>query len=444
VGLGDATLTLSLSWKGVPVASTTHTLKVVAPADEHSLPVSRRLLRSLPHPQRKDHLWGVRFSEDGRVFGFGFPSGVFLVWDARTGAELRRVEASPGFVYRGNGDAMTTDRLQTLYVPIEGRRVTEHSKPRKLLRVEYNSEILVRDLTTGKARESIKPARGRGVVWAFLSPDGGRLVTVECAGYQLGEQEPPELVRLIDPKTGRAWELMEGHGEPAFSPNGKRIYLTRHFGDRKTAALEVFDSEGKKLATLDMLKGRHFAWPTVSPDGKHLAVLALKGRIDEPASVRLYDLATNALAAEFPSGGSFSMMRPAFSPDGRLLACGDYGGGVQVWDVPGRKRIRKQTFRGMAPGTWLAFSRDGRKLAVPARVKTDLEQTGGAVPLDFPQPRVFLFDLAKGGEAAEIVCPHGWPGGVAFSSDGKVLAVGGAGAVHLFDVGSVGAERSEK
>src|SRR5262245_41787469 len=96
----------------------------------------------------------------------------------------------------------------------------------------------------------------------------------------------------------------------------------------------------------------------------------------------------------------------------------------------------------MEAGTWLAFSRDGSKLAVPARVKPDLEHADDADPLDFPQPRVFLFDLAKRGGPEEIVCPHGWPGGVAFSPDGKVLAVGGAGAVHLFDVASGAAERS--
>jgi WD40 repeat protein len=277
---------------------------------------------------------------------------------------------------------------------------------------------------------------------AYLSPDGGRLVTVERAGYQVGEQESPGLVRLIDPKTGRAWKLVEGYGEPAFSPDGKRVYLARDPGDKEPAALEVFDSEGKKLATLDTLKGRSFAWPTVSRDGKHLAVLAAKDySTATPAAIRLYDLATNTLAGEFPSGGSFSMTRPAFSPDGRLLACADYGGGVQVWDVPGRKLIRKQTLRGMEAGMWLAFSRDGRKLAVPARVKSDLDLPGDPDPLDLPQPRVFLFDLAKGGEPEEIVCPHGWPGGVAFSADGKVLAVGGAGAVHLFDVAGGAAAR---
>jgi WD40 repeat protein len=85
-------------------------------------------------------------------------------------------------------------------------------------------------------------------------------------------------------------------------------------------------------------------------------------------------------------------------------------------------------------GFALAFSPDGTRLAVPARVKTDDDRARDPDPLDMPQPRVYLFDLTRDGPPEEIVCPHGWAGGVAFSADGKTLAVGGAGAVHLFEV----------
>jgi hypothetical protein len=50
-------------------------------------------------------------------------------------------------------------------------------------------------------------------------------------------------------------------------------------------------------------------------------------------------------------------------------------------------------------------------------------------------------DLARGGEPEILICPYGYCGGLAFSPDGKTLATGGAGGVHLFDVSDKAAVR---
>ena len=126
-------------------------------------------------------------------------------------------------------------------------------------------------------------------------------------------------------------------------------------------------------------------------------------------------------------------MIPAFSPDGRYLAAGDYNEQLTIWDIQKQTIVRKQRFPGKGMGRNLVFSPDGTRLAVPVRVKPDAESRDPD-PLDLPQPRVYLFDLTKEGAPEEMVCPHGWVGGIAFSADGKTLALGGAGAVHLFDM----------
>jgi len=84
-----------------------------------------------------------------------------------------------------------------------------------------------------------------------------------------------------------------------------------------------------------------------------------------------------------------------------------------------------------------AFSPDGGRLALLGQPKWDRAKFGDDPdPRDLPQPRVYLFDLTKATAQPEnIVCPHGWLGGLAFSPDGKLLAVGSAGATHLFDMG---------
>jgi hypothetical protein len=88
------------------------------------------------------------------------------------------------------------------------------------------------------------------------------------------------------------------------------------------------------------------------------------------------------------------------------------------------------------PGWELAFSPDGRTLAVPWRPKSEMDQdqSRNPDPQDFPQPRVTLFDLTGKAEPRTFVVRHGFTGAVAFSPDGKQLALGSSGGVHLLDL----------
>jgi WD40 repeat protein len=433
VGTGDATVKLSLDWKGT--TSTTHTLRVLNPSGGEPLPVSARLLRSLPHPDRTANLTRVCFTPTGTLFAAGYPSGIVQLWDVASGKELRRIDSPRG--YRGSRDyAMTPADFSILYVPIDGRKVHRTpSDPKKPFTIEFDGRVLVWDLATGKPRPALKPKPGRGVISAEISPDGKRLITVERMGNAAGSEAPPDKIRMYNTTSERSWELGEGYGQAAFSPDGRRICLTRTArGGNSGASLVVFDREGKQLATLGRVKESGFSWPLVSADGKRLVVSESKGLINQPGTLRVFDLATEKEIATFRSSGDFPFLVPAFSPDGRLLAAADYDGQVTIWDVEKKAVIRKQRFEGRGMGLGLAFSPDGKRLAVPARVKTDDDRARDPDPLDLPQPRVYVFDLTRDGPPEEIVCPHGWAGGVAFSADGKILAAGGAGAVHLFDM----------
>ena len=56
-------------------------------------------------------------------------------------------------------------------------------------------------------------------------------------------------------------------------------------------------------------------------------------------------------------------------------------------------------------------------------------------PHEVPQPRVTLIDLKDGTASPRtLVAPRGYVGPLAFAPDGKTLALGGLGAVHLFDL----------
>jgi WD40 repeat protein len=427
-------VTLALNWKDVPVASTKHTLVVLEPQGGKPLPVSARLVRTLPHSERMANVFAVRFMPDGKLFTAGYPSGIVQVWDPTSGKEIRRIDSPRG--YRGSADYARTDAdMKALYVPMDGRKVVRLDDPKKRFRIEYNGEVLVWDLLTGKARPALKADKGRGVMAGYLSPDGTRLITVERAGGLAGEEPAPDMVRMIDTTTGKAKKIGEGYAQVVFSKDSQRAYVcTALYGKTPTKKLAVVDREGTELAVIPTATKLELGSPVLSPDEKLLLVSASKGRINQPGELIFIDLATNKEVGSISSGGDFPFFTPVFSPDGKYLAASDYNERVTIWDVAKRTIVRRQAFKGKAPGWSLAFSPDSRRLAVPMRVKTDADRARDPDPLDFPQPRVFLFDLDRAGDPEEIVCPHGWLGGIAFSRDGKTLALGSAGTVHLFDV----------
>jgi WD40 repeat protein len=415
------------------VASTTHKLRVRDPQSGETLPLSPRLVRSLPHPERTAYFSRVAFTPAGTLFGAGYPSGIVQVWDVATGKELRRVATPPG-LRSSSGYALTPDNFSTLYVPTEGRtRTPIKDAPKETVRWDYQGEILRWDLATGKANPSIKAPERHGFGPSYLSPDGGWLVALEVVSHRSDEREPERVVRLYDTATGKGRKLGGGFAMAAFLPNNRGTFLT--FGGRRNGdgGLKLFGMDGKEHATFDREAGRLFYWPTTSAGGKFVAAEARKAQRNGGSAIRVYDAASRKRVAEFV--GDHAFLAPTFSPDGRFLAACDQGDTLSVWDVVQRTLVRRHTFKGMWLTRAVAFSPDGKKVAMPARAKTDDDRLGDLEPLDMPQPRVYLFDLTSKAEPEEIVCPHGWAAAAAFSADGKTLAVGGSGAVHLFDVG---------
>lgn len=438
-GSGTATLTVSFeAWKEGHVAQSTHTAKVIRPKAAKLEPVSPRLIRSLVHPDRKASISLLNYSADGkRLAVAGYPSGVLQIWDVDAGKELSRVETPPG--YRGTDKyvALTAD-WKTAYTPHDGRKVVRSEKDgEKRTLIDYDGEVRVWDVTTGKLKPPVKLAPHRGASEAVVSPDGTRLITAEAGSYD------PKGAKFVPHATvyrnlsgdNPPVELATGFAMAAFSPDGRTFALAANDREKGSARLLLFDARtGKEAAALAEEPNANIYYPTYSPDGKRVAA-EVRGPGDSASAVKVWDAATGKELAvlELPEPGVVRW--PAFSPDGRFVTGATDKGVGYVWDAATGKVALTLRLGEKGYTSFVAVSPDGRRAAAVGRPELNREDYGrDPDPADLPQPRVVLYDLTTGKVADTLVCPHGIPGRATFSPDGKVLAVGGSGAVHLFDV----------
>ena len=158
------------------------------------------------------------------------------------------------------------------------------------------------------------------------------------------------------------------------------------------------------------------AW---SPDGRYLAT----GGLD--ATVQVWNATSGAKVYSY-HGHSDAVFDVVWSPDGKRLASTSFDGTVQMWDAFSGQHVLTYTaptsLRGGAPAAAnaVAFSPDGRYLAVGG--------AGAAVLLDASSAKVLGYYGPPGGESHAV----------AFSPDGKYLAVGrDDSTVQIWNVASM-------
>jgi len=239
-------------------------------------------------------------------------------------------------------------------------------------------------------------------------------VAYSPSGERIAISDWNNSAKLLDARNGQLLLTFTGHtesvNEVAFSPDGKLIATA---SDDETS--KIWDVKtGKELLTLLGHDGPVHDI-SFSPDGKHLATASDDG------TARIWNTKTGKSEITFPGHGDI-VFEVAYSPDGTRVATSGLDEYVRIWEAVSGDEVLALPFEGGDQLRGLAFSLDGRRIAVTStrypwgRVWD--ASTGEVVLNGFPYHRDVVVDIA-------------------YSADGKLIATASSdGTAKIWDADS--------
>jgi WD40 repeat protein len=285
------------------------------------------------------------------------------------------------------------------------------------------STVKVWNARTGKLVKSLAEEQAQIFAVAF-SPDGG---LAAIAGHSFQARETQSFLRILD---ARSWQMKEELTEAdvpeamslLFSPDGKTLAMGGAWDRTQKSSVWLWDVRNGKLKEGSRPAGAPPSEETAgivrclafSPDGRTLAAAERLGRSSR-TRIQLYDGQTAAPKRGWEIGQPRSSVGLAFTDQGKHLV-GAFGP-VKVWEVDTGKEVRA-----LDTGSWnvhgLSVSADGRQLA-GAVIRTDKDKLIAAGVLVWDAKTC---ELTKSTMWQE---PGMWTSSVAFSPEGKFLAMTG-------------------
>lgn len=388
-------------------------------------------------------------SADGRVVATG--GDIVRLWDAHSGTKLPRPRfaGGPGPVnnvaFSPVGSLLAVDRFTTgitLWDVAAGREgrtfVTGYSGTvemafspdgKRLAAFGGGPEVWAWDVETGRpvgggGDAGGGPPQKRGpVLSAAASPDGRWAATGDFGGHvTLWDARTGRPRRVPPPAAGAFTPFNAGTGPIfalRFGADGRSLFIRDGFGLGRWD-LSTLKPAGEPIREMQALIHHEIA---LSGDGKTVAMA-----MDEAhgRDIGLYDAGTFKLVRQLPAGKARAES-VAFAP-ARPRVAAIMNGQIKVWDTDTGEVVGE--FRPPQPAWRVAWSPDGRYLAA-----CDQQQTAWLWDATTLAP---VRTVKPDKPDAPVRETGGGMPGLAFSPDGKLLAVEAPGGVDVWEAGTGG------
>jgi len=265
----------------------------------------------------------MAFSPDGRWLASGGADPLICIWEAATGHLVRKLEGHTGAVL-------------TLAFSPDGALLASGNG---------DETTILWDVASGKVQRRFLAPPG-GVDQVAFSPDGRLLASGGGNGLAVWDVSNGKLLQAI------GYDALKGHLF-GFTPDGGSLIVQ---GD-------------KQIGTWNLRLGR-YSWqaPIEKGEQRHVRATSENGRLlalqdGGHADFSIWDAWANTQISRISSEPTGLLNPAAFNPDGKILACrsDSVNDAVRLWDVASGRELHAL---GKGVSTALAFSPDGRKLAV--------------------------------------------------------------------------------